>query len=240
MASGLIRPHPSFPSTRSSSSANDDKVAHFLFQNNIKCSSTTSSTTTTTTMIRSPNSLANNTPIRTIKSANNNNNNNNNSPSLAIKSPYLHQQQVLPPSSLSLSSSHWPTSKSPGVTPVSTNTPNKSNTMNQLSPTNTSNHNHQHHHPTYTINTPDSPVNFRRQYSLNVNQRGGHQNHYHHHNNNNSSSGANTSRLQLDLRSQKNSPVYQQQSASTDLIDKHSLSPRPRPKDCKNFFSIFS
>ena len=84
------------------------------------------------------------------------------------------------------------------------------------------------------INTPDSPVNFRRQYSLNVNQRGGH--HSHHYHNNNNSSGGNASRLQLDLRSHKNSPAYQQQSASTDLIDKHSLSPRPRPKDCKNFF----
>lgn len=66
------------------------------------------------------------------------------------------------------------------------------------------------------INTPDSPVNFRRQHSLNVNQR-----------------VQASSRLQLDLRSQKNSPLYAKQSASTDLIDKHSLSPRPRPKDCK-------
>ncbi|KAF7494535.1 Dual specificity mitogen-activated protein kinase kinase 7 [Sarcoptes scabiei] len=64
------------------------------------------------------------------------------------------------------------------------------------------------------ISTPDSPVNFRRQHSLNVNQR--------------TQVG---SRLQLDFRSNKNSPLYNKQSASTDLIDKHSLSPRPRPKE---------
>nr|XP_046910468.1 protein kinase wis1-like isoform X2 [Dermatophagoides farinae] len=306
MASGLIRPHTSPPSTLSS--ANNDRIAHFLIENNaadLKCTSTTSSTTTTT-MIRSPNSLTNNTPIRASSTSSKNTttvNNNNNSPSLslAIKSSHLHQQQVLPPSSLSLSSPHWPTSRSPG-TPGGTTS---YSTMNSTSPTNASNH---HHYPTYNnnnnnyhnnttpyyqynhqqqqqninrsfehgyqmhynnnnnqstasssssstsfgaqvpltpgpnttsiglgprsysaINTPDSPVNFRRQYSLNVNQRGGHHNHHHH--NNSSSSGGNTSRLQLDLRSQKNSPVYQQQSASTDLIDKHSLSPRPRPKD---------
>ncbi|KAH9419507.1 Dual specificity mitogen-activated protein kinase kinase 7 [Dermatophagoides pteronyssinus] len=298
MSSGSIQPQ-STPQSARSSSAKNDKLSHFLIKNNaadIQCTSTTSltMTTTTTTMIRSPNALANNTPIRiSLKPTTTVN---NNSPSLTIKSPHLHQQQVLPPSSLSLSSSHWSTSRSPD-TPGGTTT---LSTMNPVSPTNASNH---HHHPTYNnnyhnntppyyqynrqqqqpnnhsldygyqmhysnnqstasssssttsfggqvpltpgpynassigigpssysaINTPDSPVNFRRQYSLNVNQRGGH--HSHHYHNNNNSSGGNASRLQLDLRSHKNSPAYQQQSASTDLIDKHSLSPRPRPKD---------
>ena len=130
-----------------------------------------------------------------------------------------HQYQVSSPAPPSSSSHHVLQNSSHPFLVNSSSQPSMPNqNMSHYPNCNSSNTFFQHTGSYSVIQTPDSPIGFpRRQHSLNVNQR-------------------QSSRLQLNLKSQKSSPAFGKTS-STELIDTHSLSPRPRPKN--RMFIIF-